>query len=67
MSNIPTLPDRTTDKAERQAEKVQHQQDLTPDDAAQESVEKEDIEEEEQADVDRLEEIDAALTENGGP
>lgn len=36
------------------------------DEAAQESVEAEDIEEEEQADVDRLEEIDAALTEKGG-
>ncbi|GGD31510.1 hypothetical protein [Aureimonas glaciei] len=66
MSDTPTATDRI-DTAERQAEDVQRQQDQTPDEAAQESVEKEDIEEEEQADVDRLEEIDAALTENGGP
>lgn len=54
VSNIPTAPDRIN-TAERQAEDVQHQQDLTPDEAAQESVEKEDIEEEEDKDVDRLE------------
>ena len=63
MSNIPTVPsprpvrpdDFGTDKPSK------------TDDAAQKDIEDEDIEEEKQADVDRLEEIDASLTENGGP
>lgn len=63
MSNIPTAPEirpvRPDDFGTGKPSET--------DDVAQRDIEQEDIEEEEQADVDRLEQIDAALTENGGP
>lgn len=66
MSNIPTIP-KKFEIARKQAEQNSGDDAFRPDVDAQEAIEKEDIEGEEQADVDRLEEIDASLTENGGP
>jgi len=64
MSNIPTVP--STGQRPIPEDDYSKPKDRA-DGNAQADIEKEDIEAEEDKDVDRLEAIDAALTENGGP
>lgn len=66
MSNIPTIPEQF-EIARKQAEQNSGDDAFRPGGDARQDIEAEDIEEEEQADVDRLEAIDGALTEKGGP